>query len=127
MKTSVKVIHWAQRIICILAILFISIFAADAFAPGLSIWQQLKDFAINLLPDFVLLAIILIAWKWELTGGIIFLIIGVVASPFTFRIKNVYEKHNGKKKRNNSSFCSPGCPDPSGYDLRINPDASGSL
>lgn len=84
MKTTIRVFHWLPRIICILAILFVSIFAADAFAPGLTIWQQLAAFLMHLTPSFVLLAFLVVAWKWELVGGIIFTVIGVGLSPVIF-------------------------------------------
>ena len=84
MKKSIKIFHWLPRIICILAILFISLFAVDAFKPGLTIWQQLGAFVIHLIPSFVLLAFLIIAWKWEYIGGILFIIIGVAASPWVF-------------------------------------------
>ncbi len=84
MKTSIKVIHWVPRILCIIAILFISLFAADAFGLGLSIWQQLVDFLMHLIPSFILLALLIIAWKWEYIGGIIFMIIGLGFSPIVF-------------------------------------------
>ena len=86
MKTSIRVFHWLPRIICILAILFISYFAADAFAPGLTIWHQLGSFFIHLIPSFILLAFLIIAWKWERIGGIIFMVIGLVLSPFVFML-----------------------------------------
>ena len=86
MKTSVKVLHWLPRILCILAILFISIFAADAFAPGLTIWQQLGAFLMHLIPSFVLIALLIVAWKWEFIGGIIFTVIGLGLSPFVFML-----------------------------------------
>lgn len=84
MKKSTRVFHWLPRIICILAILFVSLFALDAFAPGLTIWQQIGAFLIHLIPSFILLALLIIAWKWELIGGIIFTIIGLGMSPFVF-------------------------------------------
>jgi len=84
MKTSVKVFHWLPRILCILAILFISMFALDAFAPGLTIWQQLGAFLMHLIPSFVLLALLILAWKWEFIGGILFAIIGLALSPLVF-------------------------------------------
>ncbi len=84
MKKSIKVFHWLPRIICILAILFISLFAADVFAPELTIWQQLGAFIIHLIPSFVLLAFLIVAWKWEYIGGIIFIIIGFGLSPIVF-------------------------------------------
>ena len=85
MKTSIAVLHWLPRIICILAILFISMFAFDAFAPGLTFWQQIGGFLMHLIPSFILLALLVVAWKWELIGGIIFTIIGLVLSPLVFQ------------------------------------------
>ena len=84
MKTSIKILHWAPRIICILAILFISLFALDSFSPDLTIWQQIGAFLIHLIPSFLLLALLIIAWKWEFIGGIIFILIGLGFSPFIF-------------------------------------------
>lgn len=84
MKTSVRLFHWLPRLLCILAILFISLSAADAFAPGLTIWQQLGAFFIHLIPSFILVVLLIVAWKWELIGGIIFTVIGLGLSPFVF-------------------------------------------
>jgi len=84
MKTSLKVIHWLPRIICILAILFISLFALDAFEHGITIWQKIGAFLRHLIPSFILLIFLIIAWKWELIGGIIFMAIGLGFSPYIF-------------------------------------------
>ena len=86
MKPTNKIFHWVPRILCILAILFISLFAADSFAPGLTIWQQLGAFLIHLIPSFILLALLIVAWKWELIGGIIFIVIALALSPFVFML-----------------------------------------
>jgi hypothetical protein len=86
MKTSIRLIHWFPRICCIVAILFISMFAADAFAPGLNIWQQLGGFLIHLIPSLILIAVLIIAWKWEYIGGLIFMIIGIGMSPYVFML-----------------------------------------
>ena len=93
MKKSIKVFHWIPRIICILAILFLSLFAADAFTPELSIWQQLGAFIMHLIPSFILLAFLIVAWKWEYIGGIIFIIIGLGLSPLVF-IHNYKMNHS---------------------------------
>jgi len=84
MEKSISLFHWLPRIICILAILFVSMFALDAFSPGLSIWQQIGAFLIHLIPSYVLLALLIVAWRWEYIGGIIFTIIGIGLSPFVF-------------------------------------------
>ena len=81
-----QVFHWLPRIICILAILFISMFAADAFEHGLTIWQKLSAFLIHLIPSFVLLTFLIVAWKWEFIGGIIFTLIGLGFTPFVFML-----------------------------------------
>ena len=88
MKTSHKVIHWLPRIICILAILFVSMFALDSFGPGRTIWQQLAAFFMHMIPSFVLIVILLVSWRWEMIGGIIFLVIGLGLSPFVFMLNH---------------------------------------
>ena len=93
MKPSVKVIHWLPRIICILAILFISLFAADAFEHGNTIWEKLGAFLMHLIPSFILTLFLIIAWKWELIGGIIFTAIGLGFSPYIF-IHNYNMNHS---------------------------------
>ena len=86
MKISIKVFHWLPRIICVFAILFVSVFAADAFQPKLTIWQQLGAFIMHLIPSFILLSFLIVAWNWEYIGGIIFIVIGLALSPFVLYI-----------------------------------------
>lgn len=83
MKT--KLIHWTPRVICILAILFVSMFALDSFSPELSIWQQIGGFLMHLIPSYILLVFLLIAWKWELVGGVLLLLISLGFSPFIYQ------------------------------------------
>ena len=84
MKTSTKVLYWTARILCILAILFISLFALDSFSSERTFWQNTTAFLMHLIPSFVLLASLIIAWKWEKVGGIILTILGVAFSIFIF-------------------------------------------
>lgn len=82
MKMTSKTLYWIPRILCILAILFVSLFALDAFGHEKSFWEQIRDFFIHLIPSFILLMFLLAAWKWELWGGIIFLAIGIGFTPW---------------------------------------------
>ena len=84
MKKLKPFLYWLPRILCILAILFVSVFALDAFQPELTLWQQIQGFIMHLIPSFILLLFLLIAWKWELIGGVIFVLIGLVLSPFVY-------------------------------------------
>ncbi|MBK9731060.1 MAG: hypothetical protein IPO83_07210 [Chitinophagaceae bacterium] len=83
-STGATAIHWIASIICLIAILFISMFALDAFDPALTFIQQLKSFMMHLIPSFVLLSLYIFTLKKELTGGLIFLLIGLALSPFIY-------------------------------------------
>lgn len=88
MRPSVKFLHWTPRIICILSILFISMFAADSFEQGNTIWQQLASLPLHLIPTFILTALLIIAWKWEYLGGLLFMLVGIASSPFIFMLNH---------------------------------------
>ena len=77
---SILLLHWAPRILTILAILFVSMFSMDAFQAGLPLTTQILDWLMHMVPSFVLI----IAWKWENIGGIIFLSLGLAFSPYVF-------------------------------------------
>jgi hypothetical protein len=84
MKTSTKVIYWLPRILCILAILFISFFALDSFSSERTFLQNVAAFMVHLIPSFFLLAVLIVAWKWEKVGGIILIIISMAFCIFVF-------------------------------------------
>ena len=77
-------LYWTPRVLGIAAILFISIFALDAFEEGRSLWENLLAFLMHLIPSFVLILLLVIAWNRELIGGIIFTAIGAIMSPVIF-------------------------------------------
>ena len=80
MKNLVDWFHWIPRFLCILAILFISMFSLDAFAPGLTMWEQIRDFLIHLVPSYILILILWFAWEKENWGGILFIAFGAITS-----------------------------------------------
>jgi hypothetical protein len=84
MKANVKALRWLPRILCMLGILFISKYAIDSIESYLTLWQQILTFMVHLVPSVLLLALLIIAWKWELAGGILFTGIGLALTPFIF-------------------------------------------
>lgn len=84
MKTSTRVIYWTARILCIFAILLVSLFSLDSFSSGRTFLQNITAFLMHNIPSFILLASLIIAWKWEKAGGIILTIIGLAFSIFIF-------------------------------------------
>lgn len=75
-----NIFYWAPRVVGILSILFISIFALDVFASGTPLSQMLLGLLIHLLPSFVLAGFLALAWRFELQGGIAFIVIS--SMPF---------------------------------------------
>lgn len=86
MTTKEKIILWLPRLLCIGAILFVSMFALDSFEPGIPFSQQLLNFFMHLIPTYVLLLLLWLAWKKPYVGGIIIAIIGVVTSPLIYNL-----------------------------------------
>jgi hypothetical protein len=84
MTRSLKVIRWTPRILCILAILFVSMFALDSFDPKYTLAQQLQAFFIHLIPTYILIFFLFIAWKWELIGGVILIILSLGFTPLIY-------------------------------------------
>lgn len=85
MTFNERIVYLAPRILGVLAICFISIFALDAFQEELSLWEQIRDFLMHLIPSFILALLLFLSWKKELAGGIVFLLIGLIFTPIIFR------------------------------------------
>jgi hypothetical protein len=84
MKTSLQIVQWTPRILCILAIFFISMFALDSFDPKFTLGQQLQAFFIHLIPTYILIIFLFVAWKWEMIGGLILAAVGLGFTPFIY-------------------------------------------
>ena len=74
---SHPVLFWAPRALSTLFILFVSMFALDVFQEGHGFWQTLAALAIHLIPSFLMLATLLIAWRHEWVGAALFAVFGV--------------------------------------------------
>jgi len=73
-----KLIYWTPRILSILFILFLAMFSLDVFdSPN----QSAGDIALGLLmhniPALILLAVLIISWKHEIVGGVLFILAGI--------------------------------------------------
>lgn len=77
-----KVLYWIPRILNILAILFMMLFSLDVFDGPEPLSKQLLGFLIHNIPAFILGAVLFVAWKYELLGGILIIVLAAVASWF---------------------------------------------
>lgn len=72
-----KALYWVPRVLAVVLAAFISLFAFDVFGEDYTLSEKIVAFAIHLLPTFLLIAILIIAWKWERIGGLIYLALGI--------------------------------------------------
>jgi hypothetical protein len=67
-----KVLWWLPRILSLLFIVFISLFAMDVFSQGYVWYEFIIALVMHLIPTIILVSVLLIAWKQELFGAIAF-------------------------------------------------------
>ena len=67
------------RILLIIMILFFALFSLDVFEDGGKFWDMVLGFIMHNIPSFVMIIILIIAWKRENIGGILLMfgILGV--------------------------------------------------
>lgn len=73
-----KFVYWAPRVLSILFILFLMMFSLDIFEPGLNAKEIAIGLFIHNIPALILLIVIIISWKYEIIGGIVFIFAGLV-------------------------------------------------
>ena len=68
-----RILFWTPRVLSILFALFVSLFALDVFGVGYSFWETVLALLIHLVPVYILLIGLAIAWRWEWVGALIFI------------------------------------------------------
>lgn len=77
-KKISKFVYWAPRILSVIFILFLVLLSLDVFSSELSFWETLVELFMHNIPAFVLLVVLLISWKYEIVGGIGFILAGIL-------------------------------------------------
>jgi hypothetical protein len=77
MDNTLNIIRWSARGLGILFALFISLFALDVFTEYTAAADIAKALLIHLIPTFVVLIVLVLAWRWELIGAIAFTLLGL--------------------------------------------------
>jgi hypothetical protein len=68
-----RLLHWAPRVLAILFIAFVSMFSLDVFGVGYSFWETVVAFTMHNMPSFILIACVILAWRWPWIGSMGFL------------------------------------------------------
>jgi hypothetical protein len=64
-----QMLFWGPRVSVLLFAGFVGLFALDVFVEGYSLGEVLLAFLIHLIPVFLLLGALAIAWRWEWVGA----------------------------------------------------------
>ena len=63
--------------LCILFAVFISLFALDVFSEGYGFGETILALLIHLVPTYLVIIALVIAWRWEWVGAILFISLAV--------------------------------------------------
>jgi len=77
-----RILYWFPRILVILAILIMMMFSLDAFGGDEPIGRQLLGFLMHNIPAIVLIIVLVFAWRYEIIGGVIFILLFFVLGIF---------------------------------------------
>ncbi len=70
--TTGRLLYWTPRILGILFAAFLSLFALDVFNEGYGPGETVIALVMHLVPTFVVVAALVIAWRWEWVGAVLF-------------------------------------------------------
>lgn len=72
-----KFLYWAPRILCILFGVFLSLFSLDVFEAGRGAGETLLALMIHLVPVFLVALILVVSWRREWVGALLFAALAV--------------------------------------------------
>ena len=77
-----KILYLAPRVLGILAILFLMMFSLDCFGGGVPLKEMAVCFLMHNIPAFIVILVLVIAWKWEMSGGLLFIAAAITGSIY---------------------------------------------
>jgi len=75
-------LYWTPRALCMAYALFLAVFSLDVFSEGLGFGRTLLALAMHLIPSAIVVAILVIAWRWEWVGTVL---LGGAGSYYTIQ------------------------------------------
>jgi hypothetical protein len=73
-----RLIYWTPRILSILFLLFLALFSLDVLDMNQGFWGTVAGLFIHNIPTFILLIALLVSWKHEIVGGVVFTLAGIL-------------------------------------------------
>lgn len=72
-----KILLWLPRILSIIFTCFLLLFSFDVFDMAGPWWLKVGAFFIHSIPSIVLAIVVIVSWKREIVGGIVFILAGL--------------------------------------------------
>ncbi len=79
---SGRVLYWSPRILAILLILLMAAMSLDVFESGGTAWEIAGGLFMHNIPVFIMIIILIVAWKREIVGGVAFILAGIAYITF---------------------------------------------
>lgn len=73
---------WLPRIIALLFVGLLVLLSMDSFAGDRSVGEKMLGFLIHLIPAFAVVICLLVAWKFRVLGGLLFIVMGLIFTIF---------------------------------------------
>jgi hypothetical protein len=73
-----QLLYWSPRVLSIVFIAFTSIFAMEVLAESKGFMETVLGLLIHLIPQFVLVGVLIVSWRREWIGGIVFIFIALL-------------------------------------------------
>lgn len=73
-----RALFWAPRVLALGFVAFLALFALDVFGEGYSFGETLFALFMHLIPNFVILGAVMLAWRNDRLGAILFLGMGLL-------------------------------------------------
>lgn len=77
-ETSLRLLHWTPRVVCIAFAVFLGIFAADELSGPGDLWPRILAFSVHLIPAAMVLAGLCLAWRREWIGAVLFPLLAII-------------------------------------------------
>lgn len=71
------IIYWLPRILSIFFAIFLSLFALDVFGEGASFWESILALLIHLVPVYIVLGVLALAWRWAWIGALLYFVLAI--------------------------------------------------
>jgi hypothetical protein len=78
-------VHWTPRILAVVFVALLVLFSLDVISPEASLKEILVGLVMHNIPVFIMIIVLVIAWRHAVVGALGFLLAGVIYIVFTAR------------------------------------------